>query len=64
MSKYRMHVTVTTHYEFEVEAPTKDAAFEKGRDEWIDAPTVGGWEVPGDETDYRLNEIREVAETQ
>lgn len=63
MPKYLMHVTVTTHYEFKVEAPNKDAAFEKGRDEWIDAPTVGEWEIPGSEdTSYELIEVREAAQ--
>lgn len=52
MPKFLIHITETRHFEFEVEAADKDAAFEKGRDEWIKAPTTGQWELAQQETDY------------
>lgn len=54
MPKFLIHVTETRHFEFEVEAADKDAAFENGRDKWIAAPTTGQWELAQQETDYEV----------
>ena len=53
---FKMHVTLTRHYEFEVWAADKDAAFDKGTLIWRDAPTVGQWELPDEQTEYEITE--------
>ena len=57
MAKFVMDVTVTTHFQFEVEAADQQSAFDRGVDEWRFAPTVGQWEQPGEETEYHIKPV-------
>ncbi len=59
MSKkpFMIHVAETRHYEFEIWADDEDAARERGQSIWRDAPTVGQWELPDDETEYEVREL-------
>ena len=54
---FKMHVTVTQHYEFEVWGDDKQEAFDKGTLIWRRAETVGQWELPDEETDYSVTPL-------
>lgn len=51
MPKFTIHVAETRHFEFEVEAADEEAARDAGWKEWRDAPEVGGYELPDQETE-------------
>lgn len=54
---FMFHIIETQHYEFEIWADDEDEAREKGQKIWRDAPTVGQWELPDDETEYEVHPI-------
>lgn len=51
MPKFTVQIAETRNYQIEVEAADENAAREEARKVWRDAPEVGGYEIPDQETD-------------
>lgn len=51
-----VHVAETRHFEFEVWATSREDAESSGQAIWRAAPTTGQWELPDEETEYRVTE--------
>lgn len=51
MQKFTIHVTETRHFEFEVDATDMEGARDAGWKVWREAPEVGGYELPDQETE-------------
>lgn len=53
---FTFHVAETRHYEFQVWGIDEADVQERGQQIWREAATTGQWELPDEETEYRVTD--------